>query len=75
MLKFKVTGEITVSPLKTSEQEFTEGLSKAINQWLRSNVCNYKGAVDIELVGDTDEIVAQFVTEDNKWQENLRNRL
>jgi hypothetical protein len=50
MLKFKVTGEITVSPLKTSEQEFTQGLSKAINQWLRSNVCNYTGAFAVELV-------------------------
>jgi hypothetical protein len=50
MLKFKVTGEITVSPLATSEQEFTEGLSKAINQWLRSNVCNYRGGVVVELV-------------------------
>ena len=50
MLKFKVTGEITVSPLATSEEEFTQGLSKAINQWLRSNVCNYKGEVLVELV-------------------------
>ena len=55
MLKFKVTGEITVSPLATSENEFKEGLEKVINEWLRGNVCNYQGGVSVELVDEKND--------------------